>query len=408
MLDRADLSAEQRRAVAAPDDCPLLIDACPGAGKTRVLTYRTAWLIQARGLEPWEVLLLAFTNQAVAEMRGRLGTLLGRRAPLVPVTTLHAFARRLALDFELASGPLTFDQMLDIPLAALGQDQVMRTVLHRTIRHVLVDESQDVNARQAALIRQLIGPPASLTAVGDADQRIFGTLAGALGLDWVPGHFPAVTTLRLTENFRSAAGIVRLANAVMGRDARPRRPAGPPPVIYQARDEADEADFIAREIVRLRLSGAIQAADEVAILVRLRDQARLILRALARRRVPCTSGDTHAPGVRVSTLHASKGGQWPVVLIAGLDEGTLPLRQASSPWAARRAARVIEAQLAEERRLAYVGISRASDRLYLCYPAARRQGDRLVPTRPSRFLAFPPGSVSVRTFRDEDRPSRPG
>src|SRR5262245_48591890 len=102
MVDLEALSPEQRRAVCAPADAPLLIEACPGSGKTRLLAHRAAWLVRARGLEPWELLLLSFTNQAVGELRERLGPLLGRRAPLVPVTTLHAFGRRLAVDFELA------------------------------------------------------------------------------------------------------------------------------------------------------------------------------------------------------------------------------------------------------------------------------------------------------------------
>ena len=183
-------------------------------------------------------------------------------------------------------------------------------------------------------------------------------------------------------------------------------------MLYVARDEWDEADFIAREIVRLYLAGAIRSAGEVAVLVRLKAQAPLIVRALARRRVPRDVRideieDERRPGrgVVVSTIHRSKGGEWPVVFVPGLTEGTLPARWSASPWAARRAAAAIAQQLAEEHRLLYVAISRAVDRLYCSYPATRRQGALTVPTRPSRFLArFPPGGVIVRTFRQEAPP----
>jgi DNA helicase-2/ATP-dependent DNA helicase PcrA len=99
-------------------------------------------------------------------------------------------------------------------------------------------------------------------------------------------------------------------------------------------------------------------------------------------------------------MHRSKGAEWPVVFVPGLDDGTVPVRWATSPWGARRAAALLEQQLAEERRLLYVALSRAIHRLYCCVPATRQQGDRLVVTRPSRFLArLPPGSLIVRTSR---------
>lgn len=412
MVDLSALSDEQRRAVLAPDDGPLLIDARPGSGKTAVLTHRAAWLVAGRGLEPWELLPIAFTNRAVDEMRARLAGLLGRRAGLIPVTTFHAFGRRLIADFELASGEVDFEQMLTIPVWALRQGHPMHEFLQRTIRHVLVDEMQDVTALQAELVEHLVGSRGRLTAVGDGDQSIYQTLAGALGLGWFHGRYPAATTLRLDDNHRSAAGIVRLANALMGRAARPRRPAGPPPVLYVARDEWDEADFIAREVVRLYLAGAIRAAQEAAVLVRLKAQAPVIVRALARRRVPRdvridAIEDERRPGrgVVVATIHSSKGGEWPVVFVPGLTEGTLPVRWSVSPWAARQEAAAIEEQLAEEHRLLYVAVSRAVDRLYCSYPATRRQGALTVLTRPSRFLArFPPGAVVVRTFREEGQP----
>lgn len=409
MVDLAALSDEQRRAVLAPDDGPLLIDARPGSGKTAVLTHRVAWLVAGRGLEPWELLPIAFTNRAVDEMRSRLAGLLGRRAGLIPVTTFHAFGRRLIADFELASGEVDFDQMLAIPVWALRRGHPMRVFLRRAIRHVLIDEAQDVTPMQAELVDHLAGVQGCVTAVGDSDQAIYRTLSGALGVDWFAARYPAATILRLDDNHRSAAGVVRLTNALMDRAARPRRPAGPPPVLYVARDEWDEADFIAREVVRLYLAGAIRAANEAAVLVRLKAQAPVIAWALARRRVPRDMRineieDERRPGrgVVVATIHSSKGGEWPVVFVPGLTEGTLPVRWSVSPWAARREAAAIEEQLAEEHRLLYVAVSRAVDRLYCSYPATRRQGALTVLTRPSRFLArFPPGGGVVRTFREQ-------
>jgi len=108
-------------------------------------------------------------------------------------------------------------------------------------------------------------------------------------------------------------------------------------------------------------------------------------------------------GVTLMTVHTAKGLEWPVVAVAGLEDGLFPLSRAlETPEGAE-----------EERRLAYVAITRARDRLYLSWARARRRGGQLLPGMPSRFLeSVPPGvseerrssSVFVTGFRD--RPGR--
>jgi DNA helicase-2/ATP-dependent DNA helicase PcrA len=80
-------------------------------------------------------------------------------------------------------------------------------------------------------------------------------------------------------------------------------------------------------------------------------------------------------GVTLMTLHAAKGLEFPVVAIAGLEEGLFPLSRADTPEA-----------IEEERRLCYVGITRAKDKVFLSHASARRRGGDLRPAFPSRFL----------------------
>jgi len=91
------------------------------------------------------------------------------------------------------------------------------------------------------------------------------------------------------------------------------------------------------------------------------------------------SGDDH--GVTMMTLHTAKGLEWPVVVLAGLEDGLFPLaRAAEQPDGVE-----------EERRLCYVGLTRAKDKLYVTWARARRRGGELRPGAPSRFLrAIPP------------------
>jgi DNA helicase-2/ATP-dependent DNA helicase PcrA len=92
-------------------------------------------------------------------------------------------------------------------------------------------------------------------------------------------------------------------------------------------------------------------------------------------------------GVTLMTLHTAKGLEWPVVAITGREDGLFPLARAEE----------MEAGLEEERRLCYVGLTRAKDKLYLSWARARRRGGELRPGMPSRFLqAVPPGIVEEK------------
>src|SRR5215210_6476917 len=87
------------------------------------------------------------------------------------------------------------------------------------------------------------------------------------------------------------------------------------------------------------------------------------------------------------TLHTAKGLEWPVVVLTGLEHGLFPLARAEET----------PDGLEEERRLCYVGLTRAKDKLYLTWARARRRGGELRLGMPSRFLrALPPGILEER------------
>ena len=89
-----ELNSDQIKAVSHGEG-PLLVLAGPGSGKTRVATYRIAYLIKNMGVPPHEILALTFTRKAAGEMRKRVGELLGAEMGKIWIGTFHSICLRI-------------------------------------------------------------------------------------------------------------------------------------------------------------------------------------------------------------------------------------------------------------------------------------------------------------------------
>jgi len=126
------LNDAQREAVTAPD-CPMLVVAGAGSGKTRVLVHRIAWLIEVEGVSPHGILAVTFTNKAAAEMRNRIEKLLTTPVDNLWVGTFHGLAHRLLRRHWREAGlPQSF-QILD------SEDQ--HRLLKRMCKNLELDET---------------------------------------------------------------------------------------------------------------------------------------------------------------------------------------------------------------------------------------------------------------------------
>ena len=124
------LNDAQREAVAA-ETGPVLVLAGAGSGKTRVLTHRIAWMVEAKGVSALSILAVTFTNKASREMRGRVEALLGFPVGGMWIGTFHGMAHRLLRRHHEEAGlPQSFE-ILD------SDDQ------HRLIRRILRDMDLD-------------------------------------------------------------------------------------------------------------------------------------------------------------------------------------------------------------------------------------------------------------------------
>jgi len=365
----AGLDPGQREAALAAG--PLTILAGPGTGKTRTLTHRIAVLVAERGLAPEACLALTFTRRAAAEMRERLAALLPGQARRLMITTFHglglailrehgeragldpgftvaddraklavavteagsaAAGRRLVAEASrdpavagefaglLASrGMVDFDGLISLTLALLQEAPDLVAALRARWRSISVDEYQDTDADQYALLRLLAGDGSGLAVIGDPDQAIYGFRGADVGFFLsFERDYPGARTIALTRNYRSSPVIVsgamqavapttlvpdRRLHAVAAEEGTGR--AGPAAAhritVHEAATEQAEAAWIAKAIDRLLGGASFHSLDsgradghaggkvalaDMAVLYRTDAQATALGQALTRAGLP--------------------------------------------------------------------------------------------------------------------------
>ena len=226
----------QQAIVAAKPEGSQLVLAGPGAGKTRVIVHRVAWLLRECMVQPEEVMVLTYNRNAAAEIRSRLWQLVGQDAAGVAVQTLHSLAMRLTgtsyavameqgenVDFSDVIRQATTYLQKAAP-SGEGDDEtsVARERLLAGLRFLLVDEYQDINGAHYALISALAGRSLqaehdrlSLMAVGDDDQNIYAfDGADVRHIRQFEADYQA-QRFSLLENYRSTAHIIDCAARVI-------------------------------------------------------------------------------------------------------------------------------------------------------------------------------------------------
>jgi len=132
---------EPQRAAVTTSDGPLLVLAGPGSGKTRVITHRIAYLVQVRGVLPWNILAVTFTNKAAHEMKERLEALIGTQARDLVVGTFHSICSRV-LRREVMQATFGLDNNFTI----YDDDDQMK-LMGEIIKEMNLDNIRDVKPR---------------------------------------------------------------------------------------------------------------------------------------------------------------------------------------------------------------------------------------------------------------------
>lgn len=376
-----ELNDVQRKAVTTTKG-PVLVVAGPGSGKTRVLTYRIAHLINS-GVPPFKILSLTFTNKAAREMKERISKVVGDKANQVWAGTFHSiFARILRVEASKIGYPSNFtiydrqdsesvvkailkEYNLDpkvynprnvlsrisaaksnliTPIAyedderlkkqdfankvphlhavyagyvqrckkagAMDFDDLLYQMFYllyknpdnvlekyqKKFTHLLVDEFQDTNFLQYAIIKKFVkykNSPQNVCAVGDDAQSIYAFRGATIQniLDFEK-DFNTLQTFKLEQNYRSTDHIVQAANNIISHNKRQiqkkiwsDKGQGQKIQLLQAPTDNDEGKQVASMIVEQKNRYHLHYKN-FAILYRTNGQSRIFEEYLRRQNIP--------------------------------------------------------------------------------------------------------------------------
>jgi len=178
------------------------------------------------------------------------------------------------------AGVIDFAEMLLRTLELIRDNDSLLAHYQKRFQHILVDEFQDTNTIQYALIQLLAGRSNKVFIVGDDDQAIYGWRGARVeNINQFQKDYSAVEVIRLEQNYRSTTTILSAANALidnnadrMGKKLWSSGEDGEPIIFYNAYDERDEARFVIDKIKQFVSSGNARA--DVAILYRSNAQSR--------------------------------------------------------------------------------------------------------------------------------------
>ena len=288
-----------------------------------------------------------------------------------------------------AFNALDFDDLIRLPVALLAGSEDLQRTWRERLRYLLVDEYQDSNPAQYAMVKLLAGPRGMFTCVGDDDQSIYAWRgANPENLNQLSVDYPNLRLIKLEQNYRCAKRILRAANALIANNPHEHLKAlwsehreGEPIRVFECRDDEHEAERVASEIAHLAEKHRAPWSD-FAVLFRGNHQSRPLEKALQLLRIPyhLAGGTAFLDRGEVKDTLA-----W-LRLVANPDDDAAFLRAVTSPK--REIGSTTLAKLGELAGQRHESLLRAAERTDVL---------KLLPARPSAALD---GFVQlIRRFR---------
>jgi 1-acyl-sn-glycerol-3-phosphate acyltransferase len=295
------------------------------------------------------------------------------------------------------SGEIVFEDLIWLSIRLLSEFNEVKEHCQNIWNEVLIDEYQDINPSQYRLVRAILGESKNLFAVGDDDQAIYGFRGADIGnILRFQKDFPDCRVLKLEWNYRSTDSILETANRIFtdkplafrknlragAMRSYPLFKENRKPEIWVLQTAEEEITKLVYEIKFLKDEYSMKWSD-FALLSRYNRQSKYYELALKEYDIPVVEDDSpqNFDGVHIETIHASKGLQYPVVFYCGLAENLSP---GELPEKSKEKIK----QLGEEKRLFYVGVTRAEAHLFFLYCKQRYFKGELKKFKVSCFLKY--------------------
>lgn len=199
-----------------------------------------------------------------------------------------AYQKRLG-----AFNAVDFDDLIRLTVEILQRDEEVRVAWRERLRYLLVDECQDTNAAQYAMLKLLAGERGAFTCVGDDDQSIYAWRGADPGnLDKLAQDYPSLRVVKLEQNYRCGRRILRAANALIAHNPHAHtkklwsaHEEGSPIRVFECRDADHEVERVAANLIHLRGKHGLTWSD-CAVLYRGNHQSRALEKAFRLARVP--------------------------------------------------------------------------------------------------------------------------
>lgn len=348
--------------------------AAAGSGKTTTITTKIAHMIHTLNINSASIMLVTFTHNAASSMSAKIAELIGTNNVLTG--TFHSISQIVLSQFTNRN-PDDLYHVDELPYMFLEFINSQAGIIWAsTIKYVFVDEYQDVNDIQYKTILALRRNGAHVIIVGDDAQNIYAWRGSSVEyiLRFETGFSP-LADFQLSTNYRSVASIIDCANDAMrhiptlshkdimrcGIDT-----IGYIPTIKHFKRFSDECNWVVTSAQIAVSSGTtailskfnstlykyeelfVKAGIPCKLLTRRMDGVMITLRATELSEMP------DAKTIVLSTFHASKGLEWDTVIMTGMSDDFFPQSKKTT-------------EIINERRLFYVGITRARHRLYFTY-----------------------------------------
>lgn len=387
------LSPVQHKAVAH-EKGPLLILSGAGSGKTRVIAHRIANLVMRMSVPPDEIMAVTFTNKATNEMRGRIQDLVGEQGTPTWIGTFHSLCNRILRPNITRLG---YTENFTIYVEEVLKAANVPHVVLSGERFFDLPEIKDITA----YIQCVVNPNDSVSMKRIINNPHRGIGVTPISLVQRYADAKEITfweAIQCIEEAPTLHGSVKLRVAKFRELIESFSPDGPPTITVEAildvsgyLEAATRGGTIKAESRRDNFREFVQAVSEYEESAGERATLEGFLHQVSEMVEPTSAKEEDT--VKLMTLHSAKGLEFPIVFMIGVEEGLLPHKKCIEQ----------PGGIEEERRLCYVGMTRAEEELYMSHAYCRKSfypnPSRFLDEVPDEYISHDSHEPTTSTFR---------